>query len=235
MASRIVARLHDLALTVRYRPLALGYALAISLSNVIMALLPDHDQLSLAQAASTNIAHLATDPLVVLPASAFVDVGTGWLWVPLSLILLGGLETRLGWRRALAIVFGAHVIASLLSESMLLVQIASHAVPHADVALLDVGPSYVLLAALAGCLMIGSWRLRVAAVLAGAMVIPSSLEGLTRLDMSAVGHTCAMAFGALLTVAYSTAARREVLADAALETLELAPAAATRVLQPARA
>ncbi len=209
--------------------------MAISLSNVIMAVLPEHSQTAIAQGASTNITHLAADPLLVLPASAFIDVGTGWLWVPLSLILLGGLETRLGWRRALTIVFGAHVVASLLSESMLLVRVAWHAVLHSEVNTLDVGPSYVLLAALVGCLMIGSWRLRIAAVLAGALVLPSSLEGISRLDVSAVGHILAMSLGALLTVSYYALTRREALADAELETLERLSLVAPRALRPATA
>jgi len=230
-----MARVRDLVLIIRQRPLALGYAVAISFSNVIMAMMPDHDQLALAQAASTNITHLAADPLLVLPASAFVDVGTGWLWVPLSLILLGGLEHRLGWRRALAIVFGAHVVASLLSEGMLMAQIAWHAAPHSMVDTPDVGPSYVLLAALTGCLAIGSWQLRVAAVLAGVLVIPSSLEGLTRLDVSAVGHSLAMCVGVGLTLAYAALARREALSDEQLELLQPVPAHAPRVRQTATA
>lgn len=232
LATRMLARLSDLVHALRQRPLSLGYALAISLSNVIMAIIPDHAQLAIVGAASTNITHLSSDPLFVLPASAFIDVDNGWLWVPLTLTLLGGLETRLGWRRVLVTVFAAHVAASLISEGLLLARMAWHVVPQSAASMLDVGPSYVLLAAVTGALLIGSWRLRVAAVLFGALIIPSSLEGISRLDMSAVGHVCAMAIGGLLTLAYGAVTRREALADAEFETLERVSQLAPRALQP---
>jgi hypothetical protein len=172
-----------------------GYALLLLLGDIVMALLPNTDRLAIAHATSTNITHLAVDPLIVLPASAFVDLGNGWAWVPLSLLLLGGLERVVGVRRAILIAFGAHVVATLLSEGLLLMQVAWHVMPRSDLDVLDVGPSYLILAALSGCLVVGSWRLRAAAVLAGLIVVPGLLSGLTSLDMSAVGHLSSLVLG----------------------------------------
>lgn len=182
--------------SVRATPLALAYAIGLVLVTAVLEFLPHDDQLSIARAASTNITHLAIDPLFVLPASAFVDLGNTWLWVPLTLILLGGLERKLGVRRAFLIVFGAHVIASLISEGMLLLQIAWHAAPRSDVDILDVGPSYVILAAMAACLLLGSWKLKAAAFVSGCIVIPGLLVGIDGLDMSALGHLCSLILGA---------------------------------------
>jgi hypothetical protein len=200
-----VRRLWDLALrakgSVLGTPLAAVFALGLVVVELVMWLLPGADETSLARAASTNITHLAIDPLFVLPASAFVDLGNTWLWVPLTLILLGGLERKLGLGRALMIAFGAHVVATLISEGMLLMQIAWHVAPRSDVDILDVGPSYVILAAMAACLVLGSWKLRIAAVLSGAIVIPGLLVGITGMDMSAVGHLSSLVLGAVFALA----------------------------------
>jgi hypothetical protein len=187
--------------SVRSTPLALAYAIGLIAVEAVMMLLPHHDRLSIARAASTNITHLAIDPLFVLPASALVDLGNTWLWVPLTLILLGGLERKLGAGRAFLIVFGAHVVASLVSEGMLLLQIAWHAAPRSDVDILDVGPSYMILAAIAACLLLGSWKLKAAAFVSGCIVIPGLLVGIDGLDMSALGHLCSLILGGVFALA----------------------------------
>jgi hypothetical protein len=193
---------------VRSAPLALFYAVSLVTIEAVMALLPHHQQLAIARAASTNITHLAIDPLFVLPASAFVDQGNGFLWLPLTLILIGGLERKLGAGRTLLITFGAHILATLISEGMLLAQIAGHAAPRSDVDILDVGPSYVILAAIAACLVLGSWTLRFAAVVSGAIVIPGLLVGLDSFDMSAMGHLCSLIVGTLVALAFTKRGRR---------------------------
>jgi hypothetical protein len=210
--SRLPSSLRGLGATLREMPLALSVAALLAIGNVIMALLSASDQLALARAASTNIAHLARDPLVVLPASAFVDFGNGFLWVPLTLILLGGLERKFGAGRALAVTFGAHVVATLLSEGMLLLQIAWHAAPRSAINILDVGPSYAVLAALSACLVVGGWRMRVAAVVSAMIVIPGVVMDSKGMDVSAVGHLSSVILGALLAWAFVMAGRRVRLA-----------------------
>ena len=192
----------------RRAPLAVFYAFSLVSIEAVMALLPHHQQLAIARAASTNITHLAIDPLFVLPASAFVDQGHGLLWLPLTLILVGGLERKLGSGRTLLITFGAHMLATLISEGVLLAQIAGHAAPRSDVDIIDVGPSYVILAAIAACLVLGSWKLRFAAVVAGAIVIPGLLVGLDGFDVSAMGHLCALILGTLIAGAFTEPGRR---------------------------
>ncbi len=212
MSHPLVRRLWTLAIRTRTSvlstPLAAGFALGLAVTAAVMAVLPNDDQLSIARAASTNITHLAIDPLFVLPASAFVDLGNVWLWVLLTLILLGGLERKLGPGRALLIGFGAHVVATLISEGMLLMQIAWHAQPRTEVDVLDVGPSYVILAVMAACFVLGSWKLRLAAVLSGAIVIPGLLIGVDSFDMSAVGHLSSLLLGTAFALGYTERGRR---------------------------
>ncbi len=212
-------------------PVAASFAAALLVSNLVMALIPHSAQLAIGNATSTNIAHLAVDPFFVLPASAFVDVTGGWFWIPLSLILIGGLERRLGSRRSFLIVFGAHVFATLISEATLLTQIAYDLQPKSAINVLDVGPSYVMLAATAGCLAIGSRNLRIFAGITAVLLVPGLLLELPSLEMSSVGHFFSLVLGAGFTLGYARfacwarAARREatlVAAHAAERAVEVA-------------
>lgn len=205
--SRIAGPLTDRASALWRTPVTACYALILLSSDTVMALLSPDAQRGLARAASTNIAQLATEPLLVLPASAVVDASNGWIWAPLTLLLVGGIERRLGAGRAVVVTFGAHVVATLVSEGILLVQINRHLQPRSAAHMLDVGPSYVLLAALAGCLVIGSWRLRAAALVVGVLIVPGLLTQLPHLDMSSVGHFTALVLGAAFAGALRTPQR----------------------------
>jgi hypothetical protein len=210
-------------------PFTASYAILLAITDVIMTFLSSTDQTAVAQATSTNITHLALDPLLVLPASGVVDLGNSrWMWIPLTLLLLGGIERRLGSGRTVMVTFGAHVIASLLSEGVLLVQIASHLQPRSDVNILDVGPSYMILAALSGCLVIGSWRLRAGAFVIGGLIVPGLMVRLPELDMSAVGHLISIVLGASFAGYLASARSREQAA--ALREAATRAAAATRRL-----
>jgi hypothetical protein len=184
----------------RVIPLAVTYAALLLLSNIVMALLPAATQASIANAASTNITHLATDPFFVLPVSALVDTGNSWLWMPLSVILIGGLERRFGSRRTFLVLLSAHAVATLISEGVLFIQVASHVAPKSAINIVDVGPSYVILAALAGCLAVGSRSLRITAFIAGALIVPNLLVDLPQLDMASIGHLFALLLGAGFTL-----------------------------------
>jgi hypothetical protein len=190
----------ELLTQARVIPLAVGYAVMLMLSNIVMTLLPMTAQNAIANAASTNITHLALDPFFVLPASAFVDTSNSWLWMPLSVILVGGLERRFGSRRTFLVLLSAHALATLVSEGVLFMQVAWHVAPKSAINIVDVGPSYVILAAMAGCLAVGSRSLRITAFIAGALIVPNLLVDLPELDMAAIGHLFALLLGAAFTL-----------------------------------
>ncbi len=208
LASRIAASPGDVWAAMRRVPLTSSVALLLLISQIVTAILPESMRLALAGATSTNITHLTLDPGLVLPASVFVTVGNEYIWVPLTFLLLGGLERRLGLRRTLMVTFGVHVVATLISEGLLLLQIAYRLQARALINTLDVGPSYVMLAALAGCLVIGNWRLRIAAFITGVLIVPGLLVDLPDLDMSSVGHFSSLVLGAGLAGWYAVSHRR---------------------------
>jgi membrane associated rhomboid family serine protease len=56
--------------------------------------------------------------------------------------------------------------------------------------------------------VLGTWKLRFAAIVAGAIVIPGLLVGLDGFDMSAIGHLCALILGTLFAVVFTERGRR---------------------------
>ncbi|MEU0008661.1 rhomboid-like protein [Streptomyces sp. NPDC006314] len=105
---------------------------------------------------STNIHELSRTPVRVLVASAmWIDSGH---WVPyafLYTVFHAPAERWLGTARWLAVCVLAHVLASLLSEGVLLKAIRDGMAPHAAVNTLDIGVSY----ALAGVVAVLAYRI----------------------------------------------------------------------------
>jgi hypothetical protein len=77
-------------------------------------------------------------------------------------------------------------------------RIAAGALPAADRYLVDVGSSYVVVAAIAVGLLWGNWLIRTAAAVDFALLIfvGQIFQGLSHLEVSAVGHVTALITGA---------------------------------------
>jgi hypothetical protein len=149
---------------------------------------------------ATNLANLRTDPVGTLIASAFVAEDDLWVWAGLAVVGLVPITRRFGNLRTLLLIAAAHVIGTLVSEGILAWRIATGAAPAALRHLDDVGPSYVVTSALLATVLCGRapwwWRL---GALAGLLVLSLYIfEGLTRLDVAAVGHVVALTTGAVV-------------------------------------
>ena len=72
--------------------------------------------------------------------------------------------------------------------------------PVSDTRILDVGPSYVVVSAIAVAVLYGSWPARVAAAadFAALVLVGHIFGGLTALDVAAVGHLTAITVAILL-------------------------------------
>ena len=93
-----------------------------------------------------------------------------------------------------------HVIGTLVSEGIVWYQILHHTQPASARFILDIGPSYVVVTAIAVGLIWGGWLARSAAAIALAVLIfiGQIFSGLSRLQLSAVGHTTALFVGCTL-------------------------------------
>ncbi len=149
---------------------------------------------ALLAASSTDVAHLAHDPVRVLLASAIWLPGRVWLpYAVVFAVALAPLERRVGAWWALAVFFSGHVLATALTEGPVAVGIAAHWLPASAAHRMDVGVSYGMYAAVGATAgLLDRWPRR--AVLAGVAVtvaVPVVLD----LDLTTVGHVLSLAIG----------------------------------------
>jgi len=148
--------------------------------------------------ASTDLVNLGSHPVGSLVLSAFVDDGDILAWVALALTGLVAAGHTLGSVRCALVVTIAHVVGTLVSEGVLAVWVADGAAPDSERTTLDVGPSYIVVAALVVGITYGRWPARILSGIAFAVLAPHLFRGLSDLDVAPVGHCCVIVV-ALLT------------------------------------
>ncbi|MFE7777831.1 rhomboid-like protein [Streptomyces sp. NPDC057445] len=111
---------------------------------------------ALLRGSSTDVAHLATTPLLVLVASAlWVAGGLASAYAVGFVFVLTALERRIGGWRAAAVFLGGHVAATLATELPVGLSVMAGHLPGTSLQRLDYGISFGLLTcvgALAGLL-----------------------------------------------------------------------------------
>jgi hypothetical protein len=142
--------------------------------------------------ASTNLANLRHHPVSAMVVSAFLAEGDTLDWMLLAAAGLATIGWVLGAWRTAVLVGAAHVLGTLVSEGILGYRIAVHQVPPAQLHIRDVGPSYIVMCALAAGIAYGPWPGRVPCAIGFALAAPGSFAGLPSLDVAAVGHLCSV-------------------------------------------
>lgn len=162
--------------------------------------------------ASTSVHNLAHHPVGSLVASAFFPASFPLVWpVLIALATFAATSAAGAWRTAVTCTAG-HVMGTFVSEGIVAYRVAHGSLPPADRFLLDVGPSYVVVAAIAVALLYGGWLARAAA---GADLIVlifagKIFAGLTVLDVAAVGHLTALVTG-VVTATFVVSLRRPAI------------------------
>jgi len=174
------------------------YLAAFCAVEISYELLPADDQAAVVRWASTSVHNLEHHPVGSLVVSAFVPSGSELAWPFLIALALFGANHVLGNWRTLVTCATAHVVGTLVSEGIVAYRVGAGTLPAVDRYLVDVGPSYVVVAAIAVDLLWGSWLIRAAAAVAFALLIfvGQIFEGLSHLELSAVGHLTALITGA---------------------------------------
>lgn len=176
------------------------YLVAVIIAQLSYLLLSQPERDALLRWASTNIDNLEHDPVGSLVASAFFPTSSFTAWPILIALALFGANHVLGnWRTALTCLAG-NVIGTYVSEGILWYRIVHAELPDADRLILDVGPSYVVVSAIAVALLYGTWLARLAAALDLILLtfVGQIFAGLGELRLAAVGHVTALAVGAIL-------------------------------------
>lgn len=179
----------------RWAPLTSTYLLILLATTVVLRHVGPATATGLLAGSSTDVDHLARDPLTVLVSSAAWLPGRRWLpYAVVFLLALAPLERRLGASRAALIFLSGHVIATLLTELPVGVAVALHEVAPAAASRIDVGASYGMFAAVGASAALLPWRrggLVVATVFAWLMWQLAADP-----DMTAYGHLISLAIGA---------------------------------------
>jgi len=169
---------------------AVIYVGLFALTNLVVRLQSSSIQQAFLNWASTDLVNLRHHPVSAMIVSAFVDDSFILDWIVIGLIGLVCAGHTLGNLRCAATVTVAHVVGTLVSEGILAIRIADGAVAETQRTILDIGPSYGILAALVVSIAYGRWPARIASAVAFALLAPHLFVGLTHLDVSAVGHSC---------------------------------------------
>jgi hypothetical protein len=178
---------------------AWGYLVALGATSLVYAVLPDGDRAAVLRWTSTNVHNLHADPVGCLITSAFIPSGSAAAWPALiALALFGACRVLGNWRTAVVCGVG-HVIGTLVSEGIVGYRVTHGGLPVSARYITDVGPSYVVTAAIAVALLYGGWVARAAAALDLAVLVfvGDIFGGLTSLQVAAVGHATAIVTGAL--------------------------------------
>jgi hypothetical protein len=195
----VATRLRKLGQVIRRRYLTASLFLAVfAMVTVCDAALPARDRPAVAAWASTSVANLEHHPAGSVLLSAFVAGGSAYAWPALIALAMFGANRAVGSLRLAAVCTAGHVIGTLVSEGIVAYRVDAGLLPVSARHLLDVGPSYVVVSAIAAGLALGSWPARLAAALDLAVLAFAGriFAGLTSLDVAAVGHTTAIAVAA---------------------------------------
>ena len=164
---------------------------------LVYAGLPPHGQAAFVGWASTSVHNLRYDPVGSLVVSAFVTQGFLAAWPALIALAMFGANRVLGNWRTIAVCAAGHVIGTLVSEGIVAYRVSQGLLPASYRYLIDVGPSYVVVSAIAVAVLYGSWPARAAAALDLALLVGvgNIFGGLSTLNVPAVGHAIALAVG----------------------------------------
>jgi len=179
---------------VRSAPLTYLWLTVLLITTIVQHSLSRRELRAVLIHSSTNIHHLATDPLEVLFASLFWIDGRYWApYLVLFTLFLAPAERWLGQRRWLTVGLTAHIGATYISEGLLYLAIQHHLAPEHLVHARDIGVSYFMVGVIAVLAyhVAPPWRWGYLAVLIAVFTVPLFIH----LTFTAIGHFSAIFIG----------------------------------------
>lgn len=186
------------------------YLAGVCVAEITYALLPGRDRAALLAWASTSVHNLEHDPLGCLVSSAFFPTSFLLAWPAVIALAMVAATSVLGNVRTALTCAAGQVFGTVVSEGIVAYRVAEGSLPPADRFLLDVGPSYVVMAAIAIALLYGRWLARAAAAVDLVLLIffGQIFAGLSRLEVTPVGHLTALITGAAMATIFVWHQRR---------------------------
>ncbi|MEV5612290.1 rhomboid-like protein [Streptomyces sp. NPDC052225] len=176
-------------------PFTFTYAVVLAATSLYMEFGDPDTVSSLLRASSTDVAHLAQTPVLVLLASAlWIAGGITSPFVIAFVVVLTALERRIGGLRAAGVFLLGHVLATLATEVPVGLSVMAGHLPDSSLHRLDYGISFGVAAsigALAGLLTL--WPRLLVLLGFGGMLV-ADLVAFTD-PLSNWGHLLALAIG----------------------------------------
>ncbi|BCO37496.1 hypothetical protein MHEC_39290 [Mycobacterium heckeshornense] len=175
-------------------PLTYLWLTVLLVTTVIQHQLSRRQLHSLLVHGSTNLYHLARDPLEVLFTSLLWIDGRYWTpYLVLFTLFLAPAERWLGQLRWLTVGLTAHVGATYLSEGLLYLAIQLHLEPEKMVHARDIGVSYFMVGIMAVLAyhIAQPWRWCYLAILVVVFTVPL----IVHVNFTAIGHFAAICIG----------------------------------------
>ena len=198
---------------------ATAFLALVITGELIVVSLPPNKLTRLELFASTNVANLHHHPVTALVLSALfpsesapssISPGPLLAWPLLVALAMFGANRAAGNLWLLLICGCGQVVGTLVSEGIVSYRIEHGRLPESWLHIIDVGPSYVVVAAIVVAAMLGSWLAKIAAVAAFASLvfIGGIFSGLGSFQVAPVGHLTAMIVASVLSVALGLARMR---------------------------
>lgn len=190
---------------VRSAPLTYLWLAVLLFTTIIQHILSRRQLYTVLVHRSTNLYHLARDPLEVLFSSLLWIDGRYWTpYLVLFSLFLAPAERWLGQIRWLTVGLTAHTGATYISEGLLYLAIQHHLAPERLVHARDIGVSYFLVGVIAvlGYRIAQPWRWGYLAIL----IVIFTVLMIFNLNFTAIGHFAAIFIGLCF---YPLARRRE--------------------------
>jgi hypothetical protein len=173
---------------------ATAFLVLVAAADVVLVALPPHLAAQVRQWASTNVVNLHHHPIQALVFSAFLAQESNLVWLAVIALAMFGANRALGNWRLVVVCAAGQVVGTLVSEGIESYRIDHGQLPASAAHIIDIGPSYVVVAAIVVAVMYGTWLARILALFDfAALVIGGHIfAGLSNLDVSAVGHVTSM-------------------------------------------
>lgn len=179
-------------------PLTYLWLLVLLVTTILQRKLTTRQVHELVLDDSTNIAHLASEPLEVLVNSLLWIDGRYWFpYLALFTLFLAPVERWLGHLGLVTVGLTAHVGATYLSEGLLWLAIRYHQAPERLVHARDIGVSYFLVGVMAVLTyrVVRPWRWHYCAILLMVFGFPIIAMDHTVLEFTAIGHFVSLLIG----------------------------------------
>jgi hypothetical protein len=167
-------------------------------SAIVYAALSAPAQAAMTAWASTNVDNLRGHPIGSLVVSGLIPGSPAISWIGGIALAVFSANRLLGNAPAAVLICAGHVIGTLVSEGIVAARVADGSMPASARTMVDVGPSYLVVCALAATMLYGTWLYAAPAGAVFAAMAPDLFSGLSHLDVAAVGHLTALTTGIVL-------------------------------------